>query len=232
MHGVRTKHLLMLGLTPLAKVLIPPACPARPYGELHANSAQALLLLRKPADPDGSCFSGRRLPPQHQPPGRSSSGGLRPALRGYGCSLSLWCGIKDRLVPHTPLVSLQPPASLQVFALAEASSQTRIMLDYVQEFLEIRISIPQHNKSLCELARKGGRLLPHLQAGGAAVVAVALGYRLRPPHPPPTRPMARPSRKLAGRAPAPAQDFWFHRNGRPAATLRGKWNELRFSSAT
>ena len=157
-----------------------------------------------------------------------------------------YCGIKWRLVPHTPLASLQPPASLQVFALAEAISQTRIMLDYVQEFLEIRILIPQHNKPLCELARKGGRLLPHLQAGGAAVVAVASGYRLRPPHPPPTRPMARPSRKLAGRAPAPAQEFWFqslgfsgvaHRNGRPAATLRGKWKWrghscLRFSSFT
>ena len=125
------------------------------------------------------------------------------------------------------------------FALAEASSQTRIMLDYVQEFLEIRILIPQHNKSLCELARKGGRLLPHLQAGGAAVVAVASGYRLRPPHPPPTRPMARPSRKLAGRAPAPAQEIWFqslgfssvaHRNGRPAATLRGKWELLHITS--
>ena len=120
----------------------------------------------------------------------------------------------------------------QVFALAEAISQTRIMLDYVKELLEIRISIPQHNKSLCELARKGGRLLPHLQAGGAAVVAVASGYRLRPPHPPPTRPMARPSRKLAGRAPAPAQEnlrfqsLGFSsvapRNGRRAATLRGK----------
>ena len=35
----------------------PPACPAKPYGELLANSAQALLLLRKPADPDGSWFS-------------------------------------------------------------------------------------------------------------------------------------------------------------------------------
>ena len=63
--------------------------PASLPGKLHANSAQALLLLRKPADPDGSWFSGRGLPPNHQPPGRSSSGGLRPTLRGYGCSLSL-----------------------------------------------------------------------------------------------------------------------------------------------
>ena len=63
----------------------PPAFPAKPFGELHANPAQALLLLRKPADPDGSWFSARRLPPNHQPPGRSSSGGRLAA-----CPAGLW----------------------------------------------------------------------------------------------------------------------------------------------
>ena len=65
--------------------LILPACPAMPYGELHANPAQALQEHSgSPADPNGSCFSGRRLPPQHQPPGPVFLRGLRPTLRGYG----------------------------------------------------------------------------------------------------------------------------------------------------
>ena len=106
------------------------------------------------------------------------------------------------------------------------------MLDYVQEFLEIRILIPQHNKPLCELARKGGRLLPHLQAGRGG--RGRGGFRLSPPATAsPAHPAkSRPSRKLAGRAPAPAQEIRFqslgfsgvaHLNGRPATTLRGKW---------
>ena len=50
--------------------LILPACPVKPYGELHANSAQALQEHSgSPAVPNGSCFSGRRLPSNHQPPG-------------------------------------------------------------------------------------------------------------------------------------------------------------------
>ena len=44
--------------------------PSFRIGELHANSAQALQEhSESPADPNGSCFSGRRLPSNHQPPG-------------------------------------------------------------------------------------------------------------------------------------------------------------------
>ena len=50
--------------------LILPACPAKPYGELHANPAQALQERSgSPADPNGSRRSGRRLPSRLQPPG-------------------------------------------------------------------------------------------------------------------------------------------------------------------